>query len=166
VGRVVRLGVCRPGRVESDRVSSMLLDDLGIVGDRHAGATLKAGPRQKGVPRGTVLPNTRQVSIVSVEESAGVARALGLAQLDFTLLAANLEVEGVPALTQLRPRSVLRFAGGVVLRVEGENEPCRKVGKLIAPGFVKAAWGRRGLVGWVERAGVLTEGEAFEVSHD
>jgi hypothetical protein len=176
VGRVVRLGLCRPGaRADgSERVSSLMLDALGVVGDRHAGATLRAGPRQRGVPRGTVLPNTRQVSLVSVEESALLAAALGLPHLDFTWLGANVEVDGVAAFTRLPPRALLRFEGGVVLRLEGENEPCRKAGRWIeaASGrpveaaFVKAARGRRGVVGWVEHAGVLTEGERFEVSRD
>ena len=49
--------------------------------------------------------------------------------------------------------------------VEGENEPCIGPGKVIhahhpereklASHFVKAAWTKRGLVGWVERACII-----------
>lgn len=164
--RVIGLALCRRGEVASQRVDSLFLGPLGIEGDRHAGPTLIAGPRQKGIVRGTVLPNTRQVSLVSAEESARVAATLGVPALDMTWLAANLELSW-PELTKLPRGARLRFSGGLVLHVEGENEPCRKVGKVIAAKsglaveskFVKAAWGLRGLVGWVETPGRVVLGE-------
>lgn len=170
-GSVVGLAVCERGQVESSPVLSLSLNELGIVGDRHAGATLIAGPRQKGVARGTVLPNTRQVSLVSVEESKAIASALNLDRLDFTWLAANLELEGLEALTRLPAGRLLEFSGGVVLSLEGENEPCRKVGKVIAAktgrpvesAFVKAAHERRGLIARVQRGGTVTLGEQVRV---
>ena len=171
-GRVVRLALCAPGRaVASQPVLELTLTSHGIVGDRHAGPTLIAGPRQKGVARGTVLPNTRQVSLVSREESAQIAHALSLPSLDFTWLAANVELEGVSALTSMPAGHRLAFEGGVTLRLEGENEPCRKVAKVIAAStgvavqssFVKAAWGRRGVVAWVETGGTIRPGEFVRV---
>lgn len=172
IGRVVGLAVCERGQVESSPVLSLSLNELGVVGDRHAGATLVAGPRQKGITRGTVLPNTRQVSLVSLEESKAIARALGLERLDFTWLAANVELEGFEGLTRLPAGALLEFSGGVVLGLEGENEPCRKVGKVIAAktgrpiesAFVKAAQQRRGLIARVQRGGTITLGEQVRVS--
>jgi hypothetical protein len=175
IGRVLRLAVCAPGRaVASQPVEALTLTAHGIVGDRHAGPTLIAGPRQKGVARGTVLPNTRQVSLVSREESAEIAQRLSLPALDFTWLAANLELEGIPGLTSIAGGKRFAFEGGVRLTLEGENEPCRKVGKVIAAAtglavessFVKAAWGRRGLVGWVETGGTIRPGETVRVESD
>ncbi|MCU0699788.1 MAG: MOSC domain-containing protein [Myxococcaceae bacterium] len=171
-GRVVALGLCLPGRqVESVTVERLELWTEGIVGDRHFGPTLVAGPRQKHVRKGTVLPNTRQVSLVSREENAAIAEALKLASLDFTWLAANVELEGLPALTSLPPQSRLVFEGGVTLIVDGENEPCRKVGRVIAEQsgakvestFVRAAAGRRGLVAFVGAPGTLRVGEFVRV---
>ncbi|MDX2012980.1 MAG: MOSC domain-containing protein [Myxococcaceae bacterium] len=171
-GTVVGLGLCLPGRqVESVPVERLELWTEGIVGDRHFGPTLVAGPRQKAVRKGTVLPNTRQVSLVSREETAAIAAALELARLDFTWLAANVELDGVPALTSLAPRSRLVFEGGVVLLVDGENEPCRKVGRVIAEHtgatvestFVRAAAHRRGLVAFVGTPGTLRVGESVRV---
>jgi hypothetical protein len=171
--RVVGLGLCRPGkRVESEPVVLLELTKHGVVGDRHFGPTLRAGPRQKGVPRGTMLPNTRQVSLVSREENAAIAQALSLETLDFTWLAANVELDTVPALTSLPGRSRLVFEGGVVLLVDGENEPCRKVGRVIAEktkapvesSFVRAAAHRRGVVAFVETPGTITLGEVVQVT--
>ncbi len=171
-GRVLRLALCAPGRVvASQPVQELTLTAHGIVGDRHAGPTLISGPRQKGVARGTVLPNTRQVSLVSREESVHVAHALSLPSLDFTWLAANVELEGIPALTSLPSGHRLVFEGGVRLVLAGENEPCRKVGKVIAASsgvavessFVKAAWHRRGVVAWVETGGTIRPGELVRV---
>ena len=170
-GSVVGLAICERGRVESSAVLSLSLNELGIVGDRHAGSTLISGPRQQGVPRGTVLPNTRQVSLVSREESKVIASALGIERLDFTWLAANVELEGVDRLTLIPSGALLEFSGGVVLALEGENEPCLKVGRLIAAktgrplerAFVKAAAQRRGLIARVQRGGTITLGEEVRV---
>lgn len=172
IGRVARLAICAPGRVvASAPVFELCLTKNGIVGDRHAGPTLIAGPRQRGVARGTVLPNTRQVSLVSREESAAIASRLSLPALDFTWLAANVELEGLDSLTTTPAGSLLEFSGGVRLKLEGENEPCRKVAKVIAAStgvaveskFVKAAWGLRGVVGWVETGGTIRPGESVRV---
>ncbi|MCA3015460.1 MAG: MOSC domain-containing protein [Myxococcaceae bacterium] len=166
-GRVTGLAVCRPGaRVESEPALVLELTAEGVEGDRHFGPTLRAGPRQRGIARGTLLPNTRQVSLVSREECAAVAQALGLAQLDFTWLSANVEVEGLPRLSAVALGWAMRFEGGACLRLEGENEPCRKAGRVVAArsgqpveaAFVKAAWQRRGLLARVEAPGVVHVG--------
>jgi hypothetical protein len=171
-GRVVGLAICLPGRVVASRpVTELRLTADGIVGDRHAGPSLIAGPRQKGVTRGTVLPNTRQVSLVSREELAEIAQRLSLQKLDFTWLAANIELEKISGLTAVSAGTRLVFGGGVRLKLAGENEPCRKVAQVIAAStrsavsasFVKAAWGKRGLVGWVETGGTIKPGESVRV---
>lgn len=168
--KVTGLAVCRRGGLASAPVDPLVLTPLGIEGDRHAGPTLIAGPRQKGVARGTVLPNDRQVSLVSATESARIALMLGLPRLDFTWLAANVELdEG--SLTHLTPGTSLVFEGGVVLRVSGENEPCRKAGRIIAQAtgvpvefkFARAAMGLRGVVASVLTPGHVRLGERAEV---
>lgn len=147
-----------------------VLSFAGLEGDRHAGLTMRSGVRQKHLPRGTEVKNSRQLSLVSVEELARVAAALGLLHLDYRWLAANVLVSGAPELTRCPAGTRLRFASGAVLVVDGENEPCRKVGKAIVretkadPGlssrFVKAAHGLRGLVAWVERPGLIRPGDS------
>ena len=147
-----------------------VLSYAGLEGDRHAGLTAKSGVRQKHVPRGTEIRNARQLSLVSVEELAEVARALGVPRVDYRWLGANALLSGAPGLTRCPPGSRLVFASGAVLVVDGENEPCRKAGRAVAQGlgvaesvataFVRAALHLRGLVAWVERPGVIRLGDS------
>jgi MOSC domain-containing protein YiiM len=135
-----------------------VLSFAGLEGDRHAGLTHRSGVRQKHLPKGTEIKNARQLSLVSVEELAQIAAALALDRIDYRWLAANVLVRGAPRLTQVPPGTRLVFSSGAVLVVDGENEPCRKVGKaiaratgsdeVIASRFVKAAHQLRGLVAW------------------
>ncbi|GAB4406231.1 MAG: MOSC domain-containing protein [Anaerolineales bacterium] len=141
----------------------------GFAGDRHAGLTRPSDGRTPHYPRGTEIRNSRQVSIVSAEELAEIAAAMGLDAVLPEWLGANLLLTGIPRLTRL-PRGVrLFFSGGAVLVSEGENLPCSAPGKVIQaqypgiPGlarlFVKAAWGRRGIVAWVEKPGLIRVGD-------
>ena len=141
----------------------------GFVGDRHAGLTRPSDGRTPHYPRGTEIRNSRQVSIVSAEELAEIARAMALESVRPEWLGANLLLAGIPRLTRLPPGVRLFFSGGAVLAVEGENLPCLAPGRVIqalhphisglASRFVKAAWGRRGLVAWVEKPGLIRVGD-------
>ncbi|MCP3144279.1 MOSC domain-containing protein [Pyxidicoccus xibeiensis] len=174
VGRTVRVLVCTEQKsfVTHD-LPEVRLSFEGIEGDRHAGLTRLSDVRTPWFPRGTPIRNTRQLSLVSTEELAQVAHALELPRVLASWLGANLEVEGIPRLTQLPPGTRLFFPEDAVLAVEGENEPCTGPGKVIEghhPGipklasrFVKAAWERRGLVAWVDRPGVIRAGDAVRV---
>ncbi len=145
----------------------------GFAGDRHAGPTRRADARVPFFPRGTVIRNTRQISLIAEEELAGIAAALGLPAVDPTWLGANIVTRGLPQLTALPPGTRLFFPDKVTLVVAGENEPCIQPGRTIAeyhpegsnlaPRFVKAALGRRGLVAWVERAGTIRTGDTLTI---
>ncbi|XXF76750.1 MOSC domain-containing protein [Myxococcaceae bacterium GXIMD 01537] len=168
----VLLGV-EPSHLATRDVSEARVTWEGFDGDRHAGLTRPADVRVPWFPRGTPIRNTRQVSLVSSEELALIAGTLGLPRVLAAWLGANLELAGVPQLTRLPPGTRLFFPEDATLVVEGENEPCTGPGKVIEehhPGhdklasrFVKAAWGRRGLVAWVERPGVIRPGDAVRV---
>ncbi len=168
--RVEALGIADlSGEFVTRPVESFVLGYAGLAGDRHEGLTMKAGVRQKHLPKGTELRNARQLSLVSVEELAAIAQGLSLPRLDFTWLGANLLLSGQPGFTQLSPSSRLVFSSGAVLVIDGDNEPCTKagravargagVGEALAPRFVQAAWDRRGLVAWVERPGLVRVGD-------
>lgn len=157
-----------PGSFETRAIEQAVLSFAGLEGDRHAGLTMRAGPRQKHLPKGAEVRNSRQLSIVSVEELAEIAATLGIARVRASTLGANLLISGAPQLTQIAPGTRLIFPSGAVLVIDGDNEPCVKSGKSvalaaqrpeIASRFVKAAWNKRGVVAWVERPGVLKLGD-------
>ena len=144
----------------------------GIEGDRHFGLTRRSCARTPWHKAGTVIANTRQISILSLEECAEIARRLGIARVEPRLIGANLVLEGDPDLTGLAPATRLIFPSGATLFVTEENRPCRYAGQALAEAFgeprlefefVRAAQGRRGVVAMVEREGEIATGEAVKV---
>lgn len=158
-----------PGDFVTRPIELAVLSYAGLEGDHHAGLTARAGVRQKHLPRGTEIRNARQLSLMSLEELALIARALGLPAIDFTWLGTNVLLRGAPGLTTCAPGTRMVFSSGAVLVIDGENDPCRKAGggivravkgdPAIASRFVKAAHRLRGLVAWVERPGVIRRGD-------
>ena len=159
--------------LETTRQPTVNVTLEGFEGDRHAGTTLLATGHTPKYPRGTVLRNTRQACVVSVEELAEIAAAMGVAEVRPEWVGANLCLSGVEHLTRLPPGTRLWFSDDAVLVVEGENPPCVFSGKPIqsrfpdvpdlAPAFVKKGAHRRGVVAWVERPGTISAGDAVRV---
>jgi hypothetical protein len=159
----------------SEAVNELRLGFEGIEGDFHAGHTRRSGGREPWYPRGTEMRNERQLSIVAADELAIVAERMGIAEIRPGWIGANLVIDGVPRLSMLPPRTLLFFANGVTLKVDGENGPCRLSGKSVAEHagmadiaagallFPKTAKRLRGLVAWVEKPGTITAGEAVSV---
>lgn len=156
---------------ETRPVGEIVLDLGGIPGSRHHGFTRKAGAREPWYPRGMAMRSGRQLTIVSVEELATIAAAMGLPRLAPEWIGANVVIEGVARLSWLPAGTRLIFAEATLV-VEAQNAPCRISGKSIAHHvdpegskaglaleFPKHAAGLRGLVGSVERAGAIRAGE-------
>jgi hypothetical protein len=173
-GRVEGLfATLTPASFETAAVEELVLGFDGIAGDRHGGHTRRSGGREPWYPNGTEMRNERQLSILSPEELAMTAQAMAIPELKPEWIGGNILLSGIPALTMLPPRSCLFFAGGVTIRVDGLNVPCRYSGRSIAKhypdrdnldlAFVKAARRLRGLVAWVEKPGVIRRGEAVEI---
>ncbi|MFE5323413.1 MOSC domain-containing protein [Paenibacillus sp. NPDC056579] len=144
----------------------------GIPGDRHFGLLRPADSRQRIYPRGTMIANRRQISIVSAEECAQIAEALGIEQVLPEWLGANMLLSGYEGLTLLPQGARLLFPDGTGLICEGENLPCigpgeaiaRATGKPeIAATFVKAAKKKRGIVCSVEREGTVNAGDTVRI---
>lgn len=146
----------------------------GFEGDKHTGVTHLSDVRTPHYPLGTEIRNTRQVSIVSIEEVALIATAMGVPVILPQWLGANLAVRYIPHLTFLPPSTRLFFPQDAVLVVEGENMPCLFPGNVLqmqyptiprlAVQFPKAAIHRRGVVAWVERPGMIVEGDTVRAS--
>ncbi len=151
----------------------------GIKGDFHEGLIRQSGSREPWYPRGTEMRNERQLSILSEEELIEIAGGMKIQKLEAGWIGANLVTEGIPKLSFLPPRTLLMFEGGVTLRIDGYNAPCRYAGGSIAKhvgieaddhmktdmalAFTDAAHMKRGLVAWVEREGTIRVGEGFTV---
>ncbi len=162
-----------PNKLESTGCEQVRVTMEGFEGDKHSGITRLADARTPHFKRGTVIRNSRQVSLVSVEELAGIAATMGLPLIEPEWLGANLLLSGIPNLTFLPPSTRLFFPKDAVLVVEGENEPCLGPGDVLqsrylekpklANKFPKAAFHKRGLLAWVERPGLIKPGEKVRI---
>ena len=143
----------------------------GIEGETHAGVTAPSCTRMKDLYKpGTEIANTRQVSVLSAEELAGIAAAMGMESLSPSLLGATMVLSGIPDLSYLPPGSRLQGPDGATLVVNLNNRPCTipsRAIELAHPGkgklFKPAAEGKRGLVAWVEHPGVFTLGDEIRL---
>jgi len=153
-------------------VEELQLDFDGVPGDFHAGQTRKSTSREPWYPRGTEVRNERQLSLIALDEMGIIAGRLEIPEIRPEWIGANLLLEGIDNFTLLPPRTLLFFDGGVTIKIDGDNGPCRAAGRSIAnqfegredieTGFSKHGQRLRGLVGWVEKPGVITKGEEFE----
>lgn len=172
-GRVVWLGVVadREAGLVSTARDAVEATWEGFPGEAHGGLTRPACVRVSAqYPEGTEIRNTRQVSIVSAEEMAAVAAEMGIPEIDPEWVGASLVLEGIPELTTVPPSSRLVFESGASLVVDMENGPCRFPAEVIerqhpgkGMGFVRAARGRRGVTGWVERPGRIALGDTVRL---
>jgi hypothetical protein len=170
-GKVERLlvGADRAAGLEKSDTSAITLNFAGIVGDCHAGLTRKSDTRTlKLYRRDTDIRNVRQLSLLSVEELAEVAVAMGIPEVKPEWVGANLVTSGIPDLTLLPPSTRLQFPSGATLVVDLENAPCRFVADVIAKHhgdaadrWIKAATHKRGVTAWVEREGEVRRGDAI-----
>ena len=155
--------------ITSAPLAVMPLTFAGYDGEVHAGLTRPSCSRVlKLYPRDTEIRNVRQLSIVSAEEMAEVARDMGLATMDYTWVGASLVLEGIPDFTHLPPSSRLQGPDGVTLVIDMENLPCQEPAVTIekarpglGKGFKAAAAGKRGVTAWVEREGILRLGDVM-----
>lgn len=137
----------------------------GIVGDKHSGFIRSADSRNPHYLRGSPMRNDRQWSAVAPEELAEIAQRWGIPRVEAGWLGANLALAGVANFSQLPKGTKLFFPHDAVLVVETINNPCVGPGEVIAAqypdaglkfqDFPKIAQGKRGLVGVIERAGMI-----------
>jgi hypothetical protein len=157
--------------LSTTRIESVAVNYAGLEGESHSGLVRASCVRVRHqYPQGTEIRNTRQISIVSVEELALIAANMGLDGLQPEWLGANLLVSGIPSFSQVPPSTRMIFDGGASLVVDLENSPCKYPGEIIErhhPGygdrFAKAALGKRGVTAWVEREGRISNGDSIRL---
>ncbi len=159
----------------TERAERLSLTLAGIPGDRHSGFHKSAGAREKNLySKGTPIANHRQWSALSVEELKVIASEMQLHEVKPEHLGANFVFEGIPDLTQLPPFTRIRIGKAphqATLVVYEENLPCKfpqeameRAGVNVSgKPFQKAAYNRRGLVGWVEKGARVVPGDPVEV---
>lgn len=172
-GRITWLGVVRDRDAElgSQPVTELRVSFAGPALESHAGLTRPSCGRVLDLyERGTPIRNTRQLSIVSIEELDAIASDMGIEGLDPALIGATMVMEGIPDLTHVPPGARLQASTGATLTVDMENRPCVLPGPGIEarhPGkgklFKPAAKDRRGVTAWVEREGVLRVGDKMRL---
>lgn len=152
--------------IETHPLEEMPLTFAGMEGEVHAGLTrASCGRVTSQYRRGTEIRNTRQLSLVSADEVARIARSLDLETIDPKWLGASVVLDGIPDFSHVPPSSRLQSEDGVTLTVDMQNRPCQYPAMTIEraqPGHGKAfkakAKGLRGVTAWVEREGVLRLG--------
>ncbi len=157
--------------LSSSRIQSVDVSYEGLEGEFHSGLVRKSCVRVRNLyGEGAEIRNTRQVSIISVEDLAAIADNMGISGLEPEWVGANLLVSGIPSFTKIPPSTRLIFEGGAALVVDVENSPCKYPGEIIDrhhPGmgkfFAKAASGLRGVTAWVEREGQINTGDSIRV---
>jgi hypothetical protein len=173
VGRVEQL-LSRNSRddgFEKQQRQSLSLLLSGPQGDCHTGLTRLSDSRTlQTYKRDTIIRNVRQITMLSVEEMADIAQAMGLPDVKATWLGGNLVTSGIPDLTLLPPSTRVQFPSGATLVVDTENLPCRQVSSVIerihpekGGMFVKAATHKRGLTAWVECEGDVSVGDEIKI---
>lgn len=150
-------------RVAKRPVDEAFIGPHGFVGDRH-----EAELRRKPYGRGTA-PNHRQWHGVCTEEVEVICAELGLPPLPYGALGENLRLSGV-LLAELPNGTELSLPSGARLRLHQQTDPCVNAAKELAQtygesanGFVRAAMGRRGVVGQVLEPGLVRPGDFVEV---
>lgn len=178
--RVVNTFIGEFGQVVSTRRETLNATIQGLAGDRHFGYSKKAGVRDKRFHEsGTIIFNARQWSAVTVEELAEIAQAMEVPEIKAEWLGANLLLRNDSLaekcdFTKLPELTRLVFEGGAVLIVYSENLPCRGPADAMlsaepetfgekAKFFGQVALGKRGLVGWVEKAGIIRPNETVRI---
>ena len=172
-GRITYLGAVtdRAAALASQSADSVRVGFDGFEGEAHGGLTRPACVRVGTLhPKGTEIRNTRQLSILSEEELALIARGMGIDRLEPGWIGASIVVEGIPDLTFLPTGSRLQAPDGCTIVVEMVNHPCTLAGRSVeahAPGygpkFKPAATDLRGITAWVEREGRLALGDRLRL---
>ncbi|MCP4315986.1 MAG: molybdenum cofactor sulfurase [Hyphomicrobiales bacterium] len=172
IGKVGGVYAAMGDTFTTEAVDALTLTYEGIKGDYHSGITRKSGAREPWYTCGTEMRNERQLTLLCPRELAAAAKQMDIAEIKPEWIGANLVIEGIPNLSMLPPSTLLFFEGGVTLKVDFQNGPCKFSGAAIADhypdrdhtdlslGFVPAAKRRRGLLAWAEIQGSIRAGEA------
>ena len=162
--RVEAICVSRSDRhVAKAPVPEGVVEQFGFAGDRHAG-------EMRLSRTGRYVKNTRPWSAVSTEEVNAICKDLGVTPFALGAMGENLRLSGIE-LANIPPGTVFEFPSGARLLVTEQNPPCQVAAGELAQingghlerDFVRAAFGRRGVVGIVQATGIIRTGDSVKV---
>ena len=140
----------------------------GMIGDKHSGLTMMSRTHHPEFSEKIEMANTRQLSIMSVEELFSISKELGIKEIKPEWMSANLLLSGIPNLSKLPTGTRLHFSGGLIIYNEGQNFPCKTTARIVQEQypevegiqkiFIKTAMQKRGLIAWVEHPSELLNG--------
>lgn len=151
---------------KSSETAVVLQKDLGVIGDAHAGVTVKHRSRVAVDP---TQPNLRQVHLIHAELFDELA--LQGFHLRPGLIGENVTTRGIDLLG-LPHGSLLRLGSEAVVEVTGLRNPCAQL-DTIQPGLMRACLGydaqgqpvrKAGIMGVVRASGVVRPGDAIAVT--
>src|SRR2546425_1105148 len=119
-GKVFAVCVSQGGGIPKYPRPEVGVGEYGIIGDAHYGQT------KLNTETGEIQANLRQVSIISLEVLLYLHTVLGIS-LKPGYLGENITTQGLGDLSDLSENSLLRIGPSVLLRVTGQNRPCRKL---------------------------------------
>ena len=64
--------------------------------------------------------------------------------------------------SDLKPNQKIQIGKSIILQVTGPCEPCPRMDE-IRPGLMKEIDGKRGILAFVERGGIMNEGDKIEI---
>lgn len=147
------------------RSSVQVVEGLGVVGDAHAGDTVKHRSRVRADP---TQPNLRQVHLMHAELFDELAEAgfdVGPADLGENVTTRGVDLLGLPRGTRLH------LGETVVLEVTGLRNPCQQINdfrpgllkRLVLPDGQGDVVRKAGIMTVVERGGSVAAGDRIEV---
>jgi MOSC domain-containing protein YiiM len=126
-----------------------LIAGLGVLGDAHAGATVKHRSR---VAKDPTVPNMRQVHLIHVELFDELAqRGFSITPGD---LGENITTRGIDLL-KLSAGTILRIGPQAALRITGLRNPCRQIDKF-QRGLMAATLARDTAGNLIRKAGIMS----------
>lgn len=145
--------------------SVQIVEGLGVVGDAHAGQTVKHRSRVRADPS---QPNLRQVHLMHAELFDELAEAgfdVGPADLGENVTTYGVDLLGLPRGTRLH------LGAEVVLEVTGLRNPCQQINdfrpgllkRLVLPDGAGDVIRKAGIMTVVARGGSVAVGDVIEV---
>lgn len=141
LSKVYSIQICKSHRNPMEKVKkAKLISNIGIDEDIHASNQGKK--------------KNRQILLMDIE-------TLNSFNLETGIIKENITTQGLK-INDLKPNQKIQIGKSIILQVTGPCEPCPRMDE-IRPGLMKEIDGKRGILAFVERGGIMNEGDKIEI---